>query len=280
VFSRSASLVSAGIAAFAGLAGCASAGGGAEPGVDAPPGSIDAPPGSIDGAIDGAPSACDLALASLGTGFESGAAGWTHVVLDGASAPGWPLDEWQVGAATSGPGSCRTGTGCWATRLDANYTSCERAALISPMIDLSMCAGDSVNVTFWSWHDFWTGTVSGKPETWYDGGLVEVSPNGSSWQAVTPSPAYPGTVAINPNISSYSCVSQNNFYVHGKAGWVGTSGGWKEVTVPIPTGALTSSFRLRFAFSSGVSFANNNAETNRSHTRPGWYIDDLSFSAP
>jgi hypothetical protein len=260
------------------LAGCASAGSGVEPGVDAPSG--DAPPGSTDASIDAPPSACDLALATLGTGFESGVAGWTHVVLDGASAPGWPLDEWQHGAATSGPGSCRTGTGCWGTRLDANYTSCERAALISPMMDLSSCAGDSVNLTFWVWHDFWTGTVSGKPETWYDGGLVEVSPNGSSWQSVTPSPAYPGTIAINPNISSYACVSQNNFYVHQKPGWVGTSGGWKEITVAIPTSALTTSFRVRFAFSSGVSYASSNAETNRGHTRPGWYIDDLSFASP
>lgn len=259
------------------LAGCASAGNATDT-TDAA-GSTDAPPGSIDAMIDAAPSACDLALVGYATGFESGAGGWTHAVLDGASAPGWPLDEWQIGAATSGPGSCRTGTGCWATRLDANYTSCERAALISPTIDLSACAGESVNLTFWAWHDFWTGTVSGKPETWFDGGLLEVSANGTTWTAVTPSPAYPGAVAINGNIGSNACVSANNFYVHNKPGWVGMSGGWKEVTVPIPAAAVTSTFRLRFAFSSGVSFANNNAETNRGHTRPGWYIDDLSFSS-
>lgn len=260
------------------VVGCASAGNGVET-VDAPPGAIDAPPGSIDAAIDAAPSACDEALANLATSFESGPGGWTHVVLDGASAPGWPLDEWQVGVATSGPGSCRTGSGCWGTRLDANYTSCERAALVSPQTDLSMCAGETVNVSVWMWHDFWTGTVSGKPETWYDGGLVEVS-TGIAWTAVTPSPAYPGTIAINPNIGSNQCVSPNNFYVHQKPGWVGTSGGWKEVTFPVPASHLTSAFRLRFAFSSGVSFASTNAETNRGHTRPGWYIDDLSFSSP
>lgn len=258
------------------LVGCASAGSGVD-GLDAPPGTSD---GAIDTAIDAMPSACDGALASLATGFEAGAAGWTHAVLDGASAPGWPLDEWQLGAASSGPGSCRTGVGCWATRLDANYTSCERAALTSPPIDLSPCAGSSARVTFWTWHDFWTGTVAGKPETWFDGGLVEVSANGTTWSSVTPAPAYPGTISINGNISSYACVSQNSFSVHGKPGWVGMSGGWKEVTIPIPAAALTSTFQLRFAFSSGVSYANNNAETNRSYTRPGWYIDDLSFSSP
>ncbi len=219
-------------------------------------------------------------LATFGTNFETGVGGWTHAVLDGAVASGWPLDEWQNGTASSGPGSCHGGTKCWATRLDANYTSCERAALVSPVIDLSACVGRTVTLSFWSYHDFWTGTVSGKPDTWFDGGLLEVSTNGTGWTAVTPSPAYPGTLKINPDIgSSYSCVSANNFYVNNKPGWVGTSSGWQQVRVPIPAVAVTPSFRFRFAFSSGVSFASTSAETNRTHTKPGWYIDDVSFSA-
>jgi len=255
------------------LAGCATAGAPATPNADAPDSLIDAPP-TID-----APSACDVALAGLATSFESGVEGWTHAVLDGASAPSWPLDEWQHGRATSGPGNCRIGTGCWATRLDANYTSCERAALVSPTLDLSACAGKMVSLSFWTWYDFWSGAVAGKTGTWYDGGLLEVSNDGTGWTAVTPAPAYPGTIAINPNINSFACVSQDNFHVHNKPGWVGTSSGWKQVTVTLPASVVTPSFRFRFAFSSGVSFAGNNAETNRTYTRPGWYIDDVSFSA-
>jgi len=259
------------------FAGCASAGAPDNPGgVDAPPGTMIDAPMTV---ADAPPSACDIALAGLATSFETGVAGWTHAVLDGASAPGWPLDEWQHGMATSGPGSCRTGTSCWATRLDANYTSCERAALVSPTLNLGSCAGKNVTLTFWTWHDFWTGTVSGKTGVWYDGGLVEVSNNGTSWSAVAPAPAYPGTTAINGNISSFSCVSQNSFYVHNKPGFVGVSGGWKQVTVMLPASVVTPSFRFRFAFSSGVSFADNDAEGNRAHTRPGWYIDDVTFSA-
>jgi hypothetical protein len=257
------------------LVGCASASAPETPLVDAPKGSIDAP----NVAIDAPPSVCDMMLAAQATGFEAGATGWTHAVLDGASAPGWPLDEWQNGAATSGPGSCHAGTKCWATRLDANYTSCERAALMSPTIDLSACVGKTVTLSFWSWYDFWTGVVAGKPETWFDGGLVEVSTNGTSWSAVTPATPYPGTIKINPNIASSSCVSQNNFYVHNKPGWVGASSGWQHLTVTIPAAAVTPSFRFRFAFSSGVSFNNTDAEVNRMHTRPGWYIDDISFSS-
>lgn len=258
------------------LAGCASASAPASPGTDA---GIDGRPADAPVMVDAPPSPCDVMLAARGTGFETGSTGWTHVVLDGAVASGWPLDEWQNGTATSGPSSCRAGTKCWATRLDANYTSCERAALVSPAIDLSACAGRTVKLAFWSWHDFWNGTVAGKTGTWYDGGLVEVSANGTTWLGVTPTPAYPGTIAINPNISSFACVSQNNFHVHNKPGLVGSSSGWQQITVPIPAAAVTSTFRFRFAFSSGVSFAGNNPETNRTYTRPGWYIDDVSFSA-
>jgi hypothetical protein len=223
---------------------------------------------------------CESVLAGLATSFESGAAGFTHVVLDNASAAGWPLDEWQLGTATTGPGSCHAGTKCWATRVDANYTSCSRAALVSPAYNLSACVGRTVNLTFWHWHDFWTGTVSGSATAWYDGGIVQFSTNGTTWTQVTPQPAYPGTTDINPAINSYQCVSPNNWVVDGKPGYVGASGGWQQVTVPIPASALGPGFRLRFAYSSGVSYQSNNAETNRMHTRPGWYLDDLAFTSP
>ena len=256
------------------MAGCATAstseqhGGGDDAPVDALP---DAPP-------DMPPSPCQLALTTLGFDFESGASGWTHAVIDGASAPGWPLDEWQVGTATSGPGSCHGGTGCWATRVDANYTSCSRAELESPAIDLSACSGQNVSLVFYSWHDFWTGTVSGKTGTFFDGGLVEVSTDGSTWASVTPSPAYPGTIVINPNISSNECVSSDSFQVHNRPGFVGLGGTWQQVTVPLPAAAVTSTFRVRFLYSSGVSFANSDAEVDRQHTRPGWYLDDITFA--
>src|SRR5262249_23305152 len=159
------------------------------------------------------------------------------------------------GAATWGPGSCHAGTQCWGTRLDANYTSCQRAALTSPAIDLSKCAGQSVTLTFWSWHDFWTGTVSGKTSTWFDGGIVEVSADGSTWTEVSPSPSYPGTIAINPNISTYQCVSSNNFHVHAKAGLVGTGSGWQMISVPLPPAVVGATFHVRFAYGSGVSYA-------------------------
>ena len=252
------------------MSGCASAGSA----TDQP----DASHGDgSDAAVDApANSPCERALAGLGFDFEGGAAGWTHAVMDGASAPGWPLDEWAVGTATSGPGSCHGGTGCWATRLDANYTSCERAALQSPPIDLSACSGETVRLAFFSWHDFWTGTVSS--HTWFDGGVVEVSGDGTSWSAVTPSPAYPGTIAINPSIGSAQCVNPNGFHVHNQPGLVGTGGSWQQITIALPASVVTSTFRVRFAYGSGVSFQSTDPEVDRTHTRPGWYLDDVTFS--
>jgi hypothetical protein len=139
------------------------------------------------------------------------------------------------------------------------------------------CAGQSVKLAFWSWHDFWTGTISGT--TYFDGGLVEISANGTTWLQVTPTPAYPGTLAINPNIGSNECVSPNNFHLQAKPGFVSKGPGWQQVVVPIPASALTSTFRVRFAYSSGVSFADDDPEVDRAHTRPGWYLDDLSFTS-
>lgn len=243
----------------------------------------DAP--AIDAAIpdaraDAGTSACAQQLASATAAIETAAAGWTHAVMDGASAPGWPLDEWQGGQATAGPGSCRTGAHCWASPLNKNYTSCERSELVSPAVNLSACAGEDVRLVLWTWFDFWSGTVSGKPGTWFDGGLIEVQGATNNWMGIIPAPAYPGALAINGNIGSYACVIPDSFYAHGKPGFVGMSGGWREQSITLPQAVLTPSFRVRFVFASGVSFPDNDAEGNRSHTRPGWFIDDLSFALP
>jgi len=258
------------------LVGCASAGDGTDVPVDAPAGSD--PDGS--GEHPDGSSACDSKLGMLGVDFEGGAAGFTHALMDGADdvEPDWPYDDWEVGKATSGPGSCHGGNGCWATKLDNNYTSCQRAELVSPAFDLSSCTGRDVKLSFWSWHDFWTGSYNGT--TWFDGGIVEISTDGTTWSAVTPMPAYPGTVDINPNMgSSYACVLPTSFRVDGKQGFVGNGGGWKLITIPVPSAMLTSTFRLRFIYGSGVSYASTNPETDRQHTRPGWYIDEIAFSA-
>ncbi len=229
----------------------------------------------------GAPDAgdpCAVALGSLGWDFESGASGWTHAGLDGVSTS-WPVDQWEHGTSTSTPpsgGGCHGGTKCWATRLAGNYVQCGRAALRSPDVDLTACSGRTVKVAFWHAYEFSTPTWSGK--TYADGGIVEISSNGGGTWIAAPIASLPGTVDINPSMgSSYSCLSSTSFYVDGKQGFVGSSGGWQRVELTIPASHLTSSFRIRFAYSSGVSYQTTSATTSMTHSKPGWYVDDVSF---
>jgi len=105
--------------------------------------------------------------------------------------------------------------------------------------------------------------VSGS--TWFDGGILEVSTDNSTWTQVTPTPAYPGTVDINPSLGAGNCLLPNSFHVDGKPGWIGASAGWQQVTVPIPASSLTSTFRFRFAYSTGVSSNCTNAEACRTN---------------
>ena len=225
------------------------------------------------------PTACADALALAVFDFESGAAGWTHNIMpeiQGTSVS-WRFDDWEVGAASNvGPAACHEGSGCWATRLDNNYISCQRAYIRSPEIDLSACAGETLTLTFQHWHDFWTGDWDGL--TWFDGGIVEVGGEGPGWTA-PPGIDYPGVIAINPDKgSSYECIETGNFYVDGREGYVGASGGWELVEVPIPAELVAAGFQIRFAYSSGVALESTTQNANN-FANAGWYIDDVAIVA-
>ena len=236
-----------------------------------------APPDPGDSSVaDATPDApvadpCATALAKITYNFESGAAGWTHAVSDGATGS-WPFDPWATGAASVGT-ACKAGK-CFGTELVRNYAQCQRAALTSPSIDLSACTGKTVALVFQHAYSFWTGSYGGS--VWTDGGVVEVSANGSTWQV--PTGTYPGTVKINPDRgASYACVLPNGFGVHNKQGFVGvlTTTGKAELTLPPSTIGATT--RLRFSFASGVSSQTTDADSSRGATAPGWRIDDVGF---
>ena len=213
---------------------------------------------------------CALALAKITYDFEAGAAGWTHATSDGATGS-WPFDPWVTGAASVGP-ACSAGK-CFGTELTKNYVQCARASLSSPAVDLSMCAGKTVALVFNHAYSFWTGSYGGS--TWFDGGVVEASANGSTWLAAQG--AYPGTVKINPDrTASYQCVS-TPFGVHNKQGYVGVQSTTTKAELTLPAAALSATTRIRFSFASGVSSQTTNADTSRAATAPGWRIDDVGF---
>lgn len=230
-----------------------------------------------DAKTDSAPAdACTTALAKLTYDFEAGAAGWTHAVSDGADGSGvsWPYDPWLTGTASVAP-ACKAGK-CFGTELTKNYAQCQRGHLLSPTVDLSACAGKTVALVFHHAYSFWTGSYAGT--TWFDGGVVEASSNGTTWQALTGT--YPGTVKINPDRgSSYACVQSTSFGVHNKQGFVGVQTATTKAELTIPATAISKTTRIRFSFASGVSSQVTNADSSRASTAPGWRIDDVGFVA-
>lgn len=247
--------------------------GGPERSDAAPPRDSGAPP--LDGGPTGPTAACLAALAATRSTFESGAGAWMHAPMDGVWGT-WPFDPWTVGSPSNGPGTCGEGSSCFGTGLTQNYAQCGRADLRSPTLNLSACAGETVVLVWDQFFEFWTGSYGGS--TWYDGGLVEISRDGgASWQA--PSAAtFPGTIRINPDRgASYSCLSADSFYVHGRPGFVGASGGWDTIEVSFGTLPLEGPFQIRFAWASGVSSPTTDAAESRRATAPGWFIDDVHF---
>ena len=225
--------------------------------------------------VDAGP-ACTTQIQTLSWNFESGAAGWTHGILDGVTGT-WPFDPWEIGTVSSGPGSCHAGTGCWATEIERNYAQCQRAYLQSPTLNVSSCAGTNLKLSFWHAYTFWTNG------TYHDGGRIEVSGDGgATWQPVS-STIYPGTININPSmglLGSYSCIDNNNFSVDNQAGFVGTDATptWERVEVTIPASVRTSQLVVRFSFGSGVSSQTRDPDQSRAGTQPGWYIDDVTIA--
>jgi hypothetical protein len=218
--------------------------------------------------------ACTSALAAATWNFDSGDQGWTHVISDGAgSGPTWPYDPWSRGTASTIP--CPAGS-CWAAERTTNYAQCQRGELVSPRVDLTACAGETVTLVFTHAYAFWTGTYGS--QSWSDGGIVEISSdNGSSWQLATAT--FPGTVRINPNRgSSYKCHAENSFHAHNKAGFTGQKTTPSAFEITIPANYLTANLRVRFSQASGVSSDTTNANTSRGSTAAGWRIDDVHFT--
>jgi hypothetical protein len=233
-----------------------------------------------EAATDASPDAlgpCESTITAYSYDFATTQA-WTHQVMDGVTGS-WTFDHWEHGLATSGPGACHSGSACWATNLDDNYIQCQRAALRSPSLDLSACAGRDLQLAFWHWYDFWSGFYYDR--TYYDGGVVEFSTDGGSTWAAPPGVSFPGVVDINPDRgASYACLLSDGFHVDGLPGYTGASGGWQRVVIPIPPAYRTASFAVRFAYGSGVSYETTNESTSMAHARPGWYLDDVAVEAP
>ncbi|AKU89658.1 Flagellar basal-body rod modification protein FlgD [Vulgatibacter incomptus] len=163
---------------------------------------------------------------------------------DFTSDGGWTVaGEWQRGVPTSGPGACRSGGECLATRLAGNYgndATWAGSIATSPTIDLSQTVEPLV--TFWAW-------VKTEGPNW-DAFNLKISRDGGPFElpaAAQVSPGYTGS----PD---------------GQLGWGGDLTPWRRYVVDISAYA-GSTIQLRFAFRS-----------DGGGTDAGVYIDDLAIS--
>ena len=189
--------------------------------------------------------------------FESGDQGFTHSPLSTFASD----DPWQRGTPV-GTTTCHGGTKCFTTGLTANYSTCQTAQLVFPTINLSSCAGSAttVQLSFWHYYDF-EAYSGGK---YWDGGLLQISTDGTTWTDVTTSQAYDGAIK-----GSYTGCSPTPL-VSGKLGWSATipGGVWKQVTYNIGAAHRVAALRFRFIFG-----------TDEGTNKRGWFIDDVSVKS-
>jgi len=151
--------------------------------------------------------------------FDRDEKGWTH------SGTG---DEWEKGTPNYGIAYAASAPNCWATDLDGDYPGTVDAALTSPAVEIET----GTRLSFKHWYNIEEyGLDNGT-------GLVEVSPNGSTWNDISG--------------GGYS----------GKAG-----SGWRTETLSL-SGYNPGRINVRYRL---------NADQTIEFYYPGWYIDDVSL---
>ncbi len=176
--------------------------------------------------------------------IESGQGDWTHHVESSGYNDEWHMSGTRnhtAGGATSWKfGS--TGSG--------DYTGLADGVLETPEVTI----GGLTQLAFWHWMDaedssYWTGRA-------YDGGIVEMTVNGTPWGQVLPDEGYTHTIRAS---------SQPGPFAEDTPVYSG-SFDWTAGTVTLDGVEGVAQFRFRFG-----SDGNTGGE--------GWYIDDVVISS-
>ncbi len=172
--------------------------------------------------------------------MESGQGDWQHYPVTGGYGDQWHMSTQRnhtPGGATSWKCGA-VGTGTYGNLLDA--------ALESP----EFAVGIAASATFWHWID--AEQSAAYPGYGYDGGFVEISIDGGSWEQIVPVGGYSHLVRAG---------AQSPFPA-GLPFFSGTHD-WEEVTLDLAD-LEGSDVKLRFRFGSDANTG-----------REGWYIDDV-----
>ncbi|WP_157370366.1 choice-of-anchor J domain-containing protein [Vulgatibacter incomptus] len=171
--------------------------------------------------------------------FDDGADGWT---LTG---------DWEHGSPTNvGPAACHSGSGCIATKIDANYnktSSLTFSANYAESPPVLVPRGPPSTLTFWAW----VSTHSGR----WDSFQVQVR------RASESSFSVPTAADVDPPYTGWAIASSLS--------WGGELDqlGWRRYSVNLAAYA-GEPIVVRFAFNVG---------TTSNHSDPGVYIDDVQI---
>jgi hypothetical protein len=178
--------------------------------------------------------------------------GWEVELAAGGAGLGAP--SWACGEPTEEGPSMSDG-GVWATNLSGFYNANEASALISPTIDLTACAaGEGVEMRVYHWFEFEGGPSNA------DGGIVQVSSNGTSWTTIEPTS---GTLYLPANLNTAFPPTDG---AHGFSGNDPEEGEWVQSNFDVSAWSGEDNLQVRFVFGSDAD-----------DHRAGWYIDRVEF---
>ncbi len=245
-------------------------------GVSADAGDASTDGAAADGSADAAtgdsgpsPTTCAGQLALAQYTFDTGAQGWTHGISDGQTGT-WPYDPWTLGTAATGTPACPSGS-CFGAELTENYAECQRGYLESPVIDVSACSGQDLQLTFQHEYVFFDDGEN------FDGGVIFVSADGgANWHTVDTVNTFPGTISIRTQFGSYTCEA-GMFDVDGKAGYTGTSGGNVSAQLTIPATLVSNQLRIKFSMGTGADIGYRDAGASREYELSGWRVDNVAL---
>lgn len=176
-------------------------------------------------------------------GFEPDYQNWSSAQLNQQY-----IDQWHRSSARN-----NTPGGSWSMKFggqgSAQYGASTYGALISPEISVS---SNSV-LRFWHWMD--AENHDSYADRAWDGGNVQMSVNGGTWNTITPVGGYPHTIYSNPAspFSAGTPVFSGSF-------------GWTEAVFML--GNVSGTAQFRFVFGSDGYVGGE-----------GWYVDDVRVEA-
>lgn len=160
--------------------------------------------------------------------------------------------DWEWGIPTSGPGNAHSGSKCWATKLNEDYSDSSRSRLKTQALVLP--SGTAPFITWWQWYRFQAPTTGGGGvRSWHDGGNVKL------WRSLTDS------VLLVPDKNYDTTMSTYNLFIPRQRAYADTGRGnyWHRVKIDLS------------AYAGQTIYISWDFGSSARNTQSGWFIDDV-----